>query len=95
MDLVISIVIQLVILVVAMVIAGLIIRWIVANPQKCKLAWERFKRRLMTPFIWVRALRAYLNWKRVKMQFTFKECLSREWNDYDRDRAPEQDYYRL
>lgn len=93
--LVVSILIQLVILVVAMVIAGLIIRWIVANPEKCKTAWRNFKRRVATPIIHMRAYRAYMNWKKVKMGFTYKECVSREWSKYDSDHNPDQPYYRL
>ena len=95
MNFIFQILIQLVILVVAMVIAGLIIRWIMANPEKCKSLWKRFKRRLATPIIWIKAIRAYLNWKRVKMNFTFKECLNREWNTYDEKHSPGQEYYRL
>ena len=91
----ISLLIQLVILVVAMVIAGLIIRWIIANPEKCKALWRRFVRRLATPVIWLRAFRAYWNWKRVKMGFSFKECRNRAWGDYDEKHSPNQEYYRL
>ena len=92
---IVSILIQLIILVVAMVIAGLIIRWIVANPQKCKSLLSRTKRRMFTPLIWTRATRAYINWKRVRMKFTFTECISREWEKYDNDHTPDQPYYRL
>ncbi len=95
MGFVLGILIQLVILVTAMVIAGLIIRWIVSNPEKCKAAWKRFKRHTVTPYIWVKAIRAYLNWKRVKMNFTFSECRNREWNDYDHSHSSEEEYYRL
>ena len=95
MGLVLQILIQLVILVVAMVIAGLIIRWIVANPEKCKAAWRRTKRGTVTPLIWTRATRAYFNWKRVKMNFTFRECVAHEWKNYDEAHEQEQTYYRL
>ncbi len=95
MNFAIQILIQLIILVTAMVIAGLIIRWIVSHPEKCKAAWKNTVRRMATPLIWAKATRAYFNWKRVKMNFTFQECLNREWNDYDYKHSPEQEYYRL
>ncbi len=91
----IQIIIQLIILVTAMVIAGLIMRWIMANPEKCKSAWSRTKRRTATPVVWVKATRAYINWKRVKMRFTFEECRNREWGNYDQKHSPDQEYYRL
>ncbi len=95
MPLIVSILIQLVVLVVAMIIASLILRWIMANPEKCKAAWKNTKRRALTPFVWVRAARAYINWKRVKMKFTFTECKAREWEKYDEKHTPDQTYYRM
>ena len=65
------------------------------DPEKCKALWRRFKRRLATPVIWIKAIRAYFNWKRVKMSFTFKECLNREWGTYDEKHSQGQEYYRL
>jgi len=78
-----------------MVIAGLIIRWILANPAKIRAAWRRTMRYVATPFIHLRALRAWMNWKKVGMKFTFKECLRQEWQKYDKERFPDQPYYRL
>ena len=95
MHIALQILLQLIILVVAMVIASLILRWILANPEKCKMAWRRTKRRMTAPFIWVKAFRAYSNWKKVKMPFTFKECLTQEWARYDEQQRPDQPYYRL
>ncbi len=95
MHIVLQILLQLTILVVAMVIASLILRWLLANPAKCKMAWTRTKRRITAPFIWVKAFRAYSNWRKVKMPFTFRECLSQEWQKYDEDQCPDQPYYRL
>ncbi len=95
MHIVLQILIQLTVLVVAMVIASLILRWIMANPEKLRAAWRRTKRRMTTPFIWVKAFRSYSNWKKVKMPFTFQECLNKEWEKYERKQHPDQPYYRL
>ncbi len=92
---VIQLLIQLIVLVTAMVIAGLIMRWIITNPEKCKAAWKRAKRYLATPFVQMRAFRSYLNWKKVGMKFSFQECLSQEWEKYHKQHYPGQPYYRL
>lgn len=89
------ILIQLAILVIAMVIASLIVRWIVANPEKCKGAWRKTKRTTVAPIIYIKAFRAYHNWKKVRMGFSFQECLDKEWQKYDKDNYPDQPYYRL
>lgn len=95
MSLFLQILIQFVILVAAMVVAGLIIRWILANPQKCKSALKRTKRRFVSPVIWIRSYRAYRNWKKVGMGFSYRECRDREWQKYDDKNNPQQPYYRL
>jgi hypothetical protein len=95
MSFAVQLIIQFVVLVAAMVVAGLIIRWISANPQKCKSALRRIKRRLVAPGIWIRSYRAYCNWKKVGMGFSYKECRDREWQKYDDKNNPEQPYYRL
>ena len=95
MGLVIQILLQLTILVVAMIIASLILRWILANPEKCKAAWMRFKKLIVTPFIRMRAFKAYRNWKRVGMEFSYQECLNIEWQKYEGKQHPDQPYYRL
>jgi hypothetical protein len=94
MSFVLQLILQFVILVAAMVVAGLIIRWISANPQKCKSALRRIKRRFVAPGIWIRSYRAYRNWKKVGMGFSYKECRDREWLKYDDKNNPEQPYYR-
>lgn len=86
-----GILIQLIILVVAMVVAGLILRWIMSNPEKCKAALRRVKRWFITPLVMAKAFWAYLNWKRVRMGLSYRECLSREWQK----REPDRPYYRL
>lgn len=83
--------VQLVILIVAMVVAGLILRWIIANPERCKSALRRLHRRIITPWVMAKAFWAYLNWKRVRMGLSYRECLSREWQK----REPDRPYYRL
>ncbi|MBT3363635.1 MAG: hypothetical protein HN929_07640 [Chloroflexi bacterium] len=88
-----AILIQLVVLIVAMVIAGLIIRWIIANPEKLKSKWKRIKRSFVAPRIWVKSYRAYRNWKKVKMGFSYKECRDRLWQEYDDKNTPEKPYY--
>lgn len=92
---IISLLIQLVVLVIAMVIAGLIMRWIVTHPAQFKAAIKRTKRVFLAPLMYFRALRAYLNWKRVGMGFSYSECVSREWDEYEEKHNPPQSYYRL
>lgn len=94
MSLAVTLLIQLVVLVIAMVIASLILRWILANPEKCKQAWRKTKRIFATPFVHGKAYRAYLNWKKVRMGFSYQECLQKEWQKYEKDRYPDQTYYR-
>ncbi|MBM3132935.1 MAG: hypothetical protein FJZ95_07900 [Chloroflexi bacterium] len=88
---IVGLLVQLVILIVAMVVAGLILRWIMANPEKCKAGLRRVKRWLITPLVMAKAFWAYLNWKRVKMGLSYRECLAREWHK----REPDRPYYRL
>jgi len=82
-----------VMLVAAMVVSGLIIRWIIANPEKLKSKWKRAKRSFIAPRIWIKSYRAYRNWKKVGMGFSFKECREREWQKYDDKNTPEKPYY--
>ncbi len=91
---VVSIFIQIIILVVAMVIAGLIMRWIIANPEKCKVAWKKTRKYMITPVVYTKATRSYLNWKKVKMDFTYRECVSREWEKYNKKQSPDKEYFR-
>jgi hypothetical protein len=92
---VVNLLIQLVVMVIALVIAGLIVRWIVTHPAECKALIRRTKRFFVAPFIYIKAARAYLNWKRVGMGFSYSDCLSREWDGYEQKHYPDQPYYRL
>jgi len=92
---IINLLIQLVVLVIALVIAGLIMRWIVSHPAQCKAAIKRTRRFFVAPLLYFRALRTYLNWKRVGMGFSYSECVSREWDEYEEKHNPRQPYYRL
>ena len=92
---IVHLIVQLIVLIIAMVIAGMIMRWIVAHPQQCKAAWERTKTYVVTPIIKIRAFRVYVHCRRVRIAFTYRECLAREWQKYNKDRYPDQPYYRL
>lgn len=92
---IISVLIQLIILIVAMVAAGLIMRWILANPEKFKSALSRIKKYAVNPSIHLKAFQAYRNWKKVGMEFSYGECLTKEWEQYDKGQNPDQPYYRL
>ena len=91
---IVNLLIQLVILVIAMVIAGLIMRWIISHPAECKTAIKKTKKIVMTPYVYFKALRAYLNWQRVGMGFSYSQCVSQEWDKYQKERTSEQPYYR-
>lgn len=95
MHLAIQLLIQLTILIVAIVIASLILRWMTSNPEKLKAIWRRTKRFWVTPLIYLRAFRAYVNWKRVGMGFSLRDCMCQEWEKYDKEHYPDQPYYRL
>jgi hypothetical protein len=92
---IVNLLIQLVVMVIALVIAGLIVRWIVTHPTECKALIKRTRRFFVAPRIHYRALRAYLNWRRVGMGFSYSECLSKEWDGYEEKHHPGQPYYRL
>ena len=92
---IIQLLIQLIVLIIAIVVASLILRWIIANPEKFKAAWRRTKRFVATPLVQIRAFSAYLSWKKVGMKFTFRECLRQEWQKYDKEHNPDRPYYRL